>query len=137
MWVLRYLPRYEPVGVDHRRGVVVDALGVLILLVHRHDEDHAGLLRQLLHALRGRAVRDVLGVAEVLRVLDLAEVRAVEQLLEAHHLRAIGRGLARVVHVLLDHRLLVAGPLRLEQRGADDSRHEFNLRRTDSARTDV
>ena len=61
----------------------------VVLLVHRHDEDHPGLLRQVLHPLRRRPVRDELRVAVVLLVLHLAEVGPVEQLLEQHHLRAL------------------------------------------------
>ena len=88
---LAVLAQVLAVGVDHRRRVVVDARGLRVLLVHRDDEDHARLLGEVLHPLRGRAVRDQLGVAVVLGVLDLAEVRAVEQLLEEHHLRALLR----------------------------------------------
>ena len=123
MWVLRYLPRYVAVGVDHGRGVVVDPGRVAVLLVHRHHEDHAQLLGQGLHPLGGRAVGDELGVAVVLRILDLAEVGAVEELLEEHHLGALLRRLVGVALVLLDHRLLVAGPARLQERTSDVTGH--------------
>ncbi len=122
MCVLRYLPRYDPVRVDHGGGVVEDPGGG-VLLVHRDHEDHAGLLGEVLHALRGRAVRDVLGVAVVLLLLDLAEVGAVEQLLEEHHLGALLGRLVGIALVLLDHRLLVAGPGCLQQRASDDTGH--------------
>src|SRR5262249_42882003 len=45
----------------------------------------------------------------------LAEVRAVEQLLEADDPGALRGGLARVLLVRLDHRLLVARPRRLHE----------------------
>ena len=51
----------------------------------------------------------------VRRVLNLAEVGPVEQLLEAHHLRASGLGLVYGLFVAVDHRRLVAGPLGLQQ----------------------
>ena len=117
---LAVLAEVLAVGVDHRRGVVEHA--GLLLLVHRQDHHHAELGGERLEPLGGRA-RDRLGVRVELRVLDLAEVRAVEQLLEADHLRALRGGLARVLLVGLDHRLLVAGPARLDQRGADVSGH--------------
>ncbi len=87
MWCLRYLPRYRAVGVDHGGGVVVVA-GALDL-EHRHDQHHPGLPGQRLHPLHGRAVRHRLGPAVVLGLLHLAEVRRVEDLLEAHDLRAL------------------------------------------------
>ena len=110
---LAVLAEVGPVGIDHGRGVVVDARGLVVLLVHRHHEDHARLLRQILHPLGGRAVRDVLGVRVVLGILDLAEVGPVEELLEEHHLGALPGAILRGLFVLLDHRLLVACPGRL------------------------
>ena len=77
---------------------------------------------------RGRAVGDELGVAVVLGVLDLAEVGAVEELLEEHHLGALLRRLVRVALVLLDHRLLVAGPAGLQERTSDVTGHGKPLR---------
>ncbi len=71
---------------------------------------------QFLETLRGRAVGDGLGVAVELGVLDLAEVGPVEQFLEAHHLGAGLGGLTQVLLVEVDHRLLVAGPGRLDHR---------------------
>src|SRR2546423_1772712 len=111
------------VGVDDGGRVVVDAGGLGVFLVHRHDEDHPGLLREVLHPLRRGAVGDVLRVAVVLRVLDLAEVRPVEELLEEHHLGALLRRLVGVLLVLLDHRFLVARPAGLEERAPNDARH--------------
>ena len=76
-----------------------------------------------LEALRGRAVGDRLGVVVVLRLLHLAEVRTVEQLLEAHHLGAVGGGLTGGLLVLVDHRLLGAGPVGLQERSAHGVAH--------------
>ena len=73
----------------------------------------------------------MLGVGEVLGILHLAEVGAVEELLEAHHLGALLGRLARVLLVLVDHRLLVAGPIGLQQGRADGSRHRFLLGQRD------
>ena len=119
--VLAVLAEVGAVGVDDRRGVVVEA--GLLDLVDRHHEHHAGLRGQRLHALHGGAVGHRLGPAVVLGVLHLAEVGAVEHLLEAHDLGALGGGVAGVLLVGVDHRLLVAGPLRLEQRGPHDVCH--------------
>ena len=67
-------------------GVAVDARAAL--LEDRHDEDDAELLRERLHAL-GRRPRNRLGEIEALALsVDLAEVRRVEELLEADDLRA-------------------------------------------------
>src|SRR5204862_622613 len=52
---------------------------------------------------------------------------AVEELLEEHHLGALLRSFVRVLLVLLDHRLLVAGPARLQQRAFDDPCHRRGL----------
>ena len=120
---LAVLAQVRPVGVDDRGGVVVDARGLLVLLVHRGDDDHAGLLGEVLHPLRGRTVGDELGVAVVLGVLDLAEIRSVEQLLEQDELGALLGSLVGPLLVLLDHRFLVAGPARLDERAADGSGH--------------
>ena len=118
---LPVLAQELPVGIDDRGGVVVDAGGGGILLVHRRDDDHARLLGEVLHPLGGRPVGDVLGVPEVLRILHLAEVGAVKQLLEQDHLGVLLRGLMCMGLVLLDHRFLVARPGCLDQCGTDDS----------------
>ena len=120
---LAVLAEVRPVRVDHGGRVVVDARGLLVLLVHRGDDDHAGLLGEVLHPLGRRSVGDVLGVAVVLGVLHLAEVRPVEQLLEQDELGTLLGRLVRVALVLLDHRFLVAGPARLDERTADGSGH--------------
>jgi len=111
MWVLRYLPRY---GVDDRGGVVVDAR--LILLVDRRDDHHPVLRGLLLEELRRRAVGDLLGVGVALGVLDLAEVRAVEELLQADRLHPLLRGGVDVPEMPLDHRVLGPRPGRLDER---------------------
>ena len=77
---------------------------------------HAELLGERGEALHDRAVGR-LGVAVVLLVLGDAEVGPVEQLLEADDLRALGGGVARELLVLVEHRLLVAGPGRLADGG--------------------
>ena len=84
------------------------------------------LLGQRREALHDRPVGR-LGVAVVLLVLGDAEVGPVEELLEADHLRALGRGVPRELLVLVEHRLLVAGPGGLGDRGAYD-RHAGLLR---------
>ena len=96
---------------------------LLVLLVHRRHDDHAGLLGEVLHPLGRRAVGDQLGVAVVAGVLDLAEVRPVEQLLEQDELGTLLGGLVGSLLVLLDHRFLVAGPAGLDERAADGSGH--------------
>src|SRR2546425_6667338 len=111
---LAVLAEVAAVRVDDRGGVVVDA--GLVLLVHRHDEHHAVLARELLHELRGGTVRDLLRVAVVLAVLHLAEVRPVEELLKAHHLRPLLGRVGDVGGVLLDHGVLVARPRALDER---------------------
>ena len=122
---LAVLAEVRAVRIDHGSGVVVDARGALVLLVHRGDDDHAGLLREVLHALRGGPVGDQLGVAVVLGVLDLAEIRPVEEFLEEDELGALLRGFVGTFLVLLDHRFLVAGPAGLDERATDGSGHRL------------
>src|SRR5207248_10988353 len=74
-------------------------------------------LRPFPGGLRGRAVGDLLGVGVALLVLDLAEVRTVEELLQADDLRALLRGVVDVLQMPLDHRVLAAGPAGLDERG--------------------
>src|SRR5918993_1703358 len=119
--LLAVLAEVGAVGVDHRGGVVVQA--VLHDLVHGQHHHHAELLGDRLEALRRRAVGDLLGVAVVLRFLDLAEVRPVEELLEADDLRSLGARLAGGLLVLVDHRLLVTGPVGLQERCSHGVRH--------------
>jgi hypothetical protein len=93
------------VRVDHRGRVVVHAGHVL--LVDRHDDDHAVLLRVLAHQLGGRAVRNGFGGLIPLGVLGRAEVRAGEDLLETQHLHALAGRLFNVGQVGFNHRLAV------------------------------
>ena len=104
MWVLRYLPRYCAVVVDDGRGVVVDA--VLLDLVDRNDQRDVECFGEVLHQPDGGAVGDGLGEVVPAGGLLGAEVRAVEDLLEADDL---GAGLRRIFYigdVLVEHRLL-------------------------------
>ena len=119
--LLAELAEVRAVGVDDGGRVVVQP--GLLDLVHRQHQHHAELLGDGLEALRRRPVGDRLGVVVVLGLLDLAEVRAVEQLLEAHHLGAVGGGLAGGLLVLVDHRLLGAGPVGLQECGSDGVGH--------------
>ena len=111
---LAVLAQVGAVGIDHRSRVVEQAL--LLLLVHRQDQDHAVLCRQLLETPRRRPIRDGLGVVVVVGVLHLAEVGAVEELLEAHDPGSGCGSCGKVLLVELDHRLLVARPPGLEHR---------------------
>ena len=120
--VLAVLPEDRAVVVDHDRGVVVHAGHVL--LVDREDHHHLQLLRELREALHDRAVGG-LGVGVVLLVLGDAEVRAVEQLLEADDLRAVLGRIPRELLVLVEHRLLVTRPGGLGDGCADDG-HGFS-----------
>ena len=72
--LLAELAEVRAVGVDHGGGVVVHP--GLLVLVHRQHHHHAELLGDAAEPLRRRAVGDQLGVAVVLGVLHLAEVRA-------------------------------------------------------------
>src|SRR6266545_371477 len=118
--VFAVLAEVAPIGVDEGRGVVEHA--GLLLFVHRQYEDHPELGGEPLEALRG-GPRDRLGVLVVRGVLDLAEVRAIEQLLEADDLGALSRRLAGVLLVGLDHRLLVTRPRRLDERRTHGAGH--------------
>src|SRR3954468_11441789 len=120
--LLAELAEVLPVGVDHGRGVVVHP--GLLVLVHRQHHHHAELLGDARELLGGRPVGDQLGVAVVLGVLHLAEVGAVEQLLEADDLGAFSLGIVRGLFVLFDHRLLRSCPVGLKKRSTDDVRHE-------------
>src|SRR6202050_1860737 len=115
---LAVLAEVAAVRVDHRGGVVVDA-GVL-LLVHRRDDHDAVPAGHVLQQRGRRTPGDLLGVGVVVGVLHLAEVRSVEQFLQADHLRA-GRGRGGdMAHRRLDHRFLVPGPALLDVRGPYD-----------------
>ncbi len=119
--MLAVLAEVGAVGVDHGGRVVEDA--GLLLLVHRQHEDDVQFPGERLEALDDRTVGDPLGVLVERRVLDLAEVRSVEQLLEAQDLSALGGRVADRLLVDLDHRFLVAGPGRLEDGGTDHWAH--------------
>ena len=115
--LLAVLAQVGAVGIDDRGGVVVHAgLGDLVHGEHQH---HAGFLGDALETLGGGAIGDVLGVAVVLGVLHLTEVRAVEQLLEAHDLSTLLGGLVHRGLVLVDHGVLGPGPIGLQQSGAN------------------
>jgi hypothetical protein len=123
--LLAELAEVRAVGVDHGGGVVVHA--GLHDLVHRQHDHHAQLLCHRHEALRRRPVGDQLGVVVVRRVLHLAEVRAVEELLEADDLGSGVGGLAGGFLVLVDHGVLGAGPIGLQQGGANGGGHGPNV----------
>src|SRR4051794_23824623 len=132
--VLAVLAEVGAVGVDDGGGVVVNA--GLLFLVQRHDDDHAVLLRVLLHQLRSGAVGDFLDRVVPARALFGAEIRTRENFLHAQHLNARGAGLVDVLERALGLRLAngverfarVAGKGRLDQTTSDDSGHAFFLR---------
>src|SRR5215472_1404565 len=119
--VLAVLAEEGAVGVDDRGGVVVDAL--LLFLVDRHDQHHLVLPRHVAHQPDGGAVGHPLGPGVPLRLLHLAEVRAVEEFLQASDARPLRRGVADRRHRVLHHRVLIAGPLLLHQSGTYDVGH--------------
>ena len=76
---------FRSVRVEDRSGVAVYTRG--LLLEHRNDQDYAELLRDLLHVLdRGSGNR--LSDIEALALLRFAEVRGIEQFLQADDLRS-------------------------------------------------
>ena len=104
---------------------IVNAVGAGIPLADQSaDVIYA---RQVLHQAGGGAVGNRLGDVVPFAVLHLAEVGAVEQFLVADDLRAFLSGLARIVHVLVDHRFLAAGPCRLNQSATNHPCHGNNL----------
>ena len=115
---LAVLAQDRAVALDHARGVVVDA--GLLLLVPRHDQHDPVLAGHLAHPAHGGPV---LGLGRVvpLRILLRAEVGAVEDLLEAHHLGAGASSVRDHLDVLVDRLLLGHVGLRLDQRCADRS----------------
>ena len=84
------------VGVEHHRGVVVQAGGAL--LEQRADQYHAVLPGQFAEAL-GRGAGDGFGEVEFVHRFVLAEVRAIVQFLQQDELRA---GLGGFGHALFD-----------------------------------
>ncbi len=130
---LAVLAEVGAVGVDHRRGVVVDAAHRL--LVDGDDDDHRVLAGELRHHRGGRA-RHGLGGAVPAAVLAGAEVGAVEDLLEAEDLDAAAGGLFDHRDVLVEHRLLDVGDgdalvvdrvAALDEAAADDRGHVWLL----------
>src|SRR5690242_6682296 len=119
--VLAVLAEERAVRVDDRGGVVVDAL--LLGLVDRHDKHHLVLARDIAHQPDGGPVGDRLGPGVPLRLLHLAEVRAIEEFLQAGDARALCRGIPDRRHRVFHHRVLVAGPLLLNQGGTYDIGH--------------
>src|SRR5215475_1240696 len=119
--VLAVLTEEGAVGVDDRGGVVQDAF--LLRLVDRHDEHHLVLTRDVTHQPHGRPVGHRLGPRVPLGLLHLAEVRSVEELLQAGDARALGGGVPDRRHRVFHHRVLVAGPLLLDQGGTYDVGH--------------
>jgi hypothetical protein len=111
----------RPVGVDDRGRVPVDAGG--LALEERDDDDDAELSRELLHRAHGRS-GDRLREVEPLALLRFAEVRGVEQLLEADDSRPARRGLADALGCTREIRLeIVAHPLLYETDGEWFVRH--------------
>jgi hypothetical protein len=141
---LAVLAEERAVASDHGGGVVEDfpALRFPVLnfpdlnFIDGNDQRDAKLPGQLHHELHGGAVGDALGEVVPSRGLLGAEVRAVEDLLQADDLRPIGHRRANHRDVLFYHRLLDCGQrraravdvhgdyiLRLDQRTSNDSRH--------------
>ena len=98
---LPILAQVTAVGVDHRGRVVIKTW--LIFLIQRYDQHHLCLGGQFLHPLRRRPIGDALGKTIPLRILNLAEIRAMEQLLETEHLNTLFGRFPGVLLVLLDH----------------------------------
>src|SRR5215467_8014053 len=119
--VLAVLAEEGAVGVDHRGGVVEDTF--LFLLVDGHDQDHVVFAGHVAHEPHGRPVRHRLGPGVPLGLLHLAEVRAVEEFLKAGDARALRSCFPHRRHGVLHHRVLVAGPLLLDQGGTYDIGH--------------
>src|SRR5687767_6808861 len=101
--VLPVLPEVRPVGVDHCCSIVVDA--GRLFLVYRHDDHHAVTLRELLHELRGRTVRNLLRRVIPSGTLLGTEIRTGENLLHAEDLNALAGRLLYERDMLGDIRL--------------------------------
>ena len=84
---LAVLAQIAAVGVDHRRGIVVEPGHDLF--IDRHDDHHTVLLSGLLHQPRGVAVRNRFGGRVPLFVLARAEIGLGEDLLKAEDLHAL------------------------------------------------
>src|SRR5258708_8944717 len=109
---LAVLADHRAVALDHARRRVVDT--GLLLLIPGHDQHDAVLAGHLAHPADGRPVLR-LGRGVPLRVLLGAEIGAVEDLLEAHHLGALARRVRDHLDVLVDRLLLGHVGLRLDQ----------------------
>src|ERR1017187_7456909 len=96
-------------GRNHRGGVVVHALQ--LAFVYRDNQGDVVLAGDVLHEAHRGAVRHGLGEIVPSHLLLGAEIRTVEQLLEAHDSRAGVGGLPDIAQMLVDH-----GPLDLWQR---------------------
>jgi hypothetical protein len=116
--VLAILPEHGAVGIDYHRGVVIDAR--LLLLEDRQYRDHRQLGGECGEVPHDGPVGGF-GVVVVLDVFGDAQIRRVEQLLKADHLRSPCFGLPGELLVFVEHRLLVAGPGCLGDRRPDQS----------------
>ena len=93
MCILRYTPSSAAVGVDDRGGIAIDP--GRLPLEDRHDEDHRQLARQRAACASVVGPGNRLRQVEAVALLRLAEVRRVEQLLQADDLRAAARAASR------------------------------------------
>ena len=82
--VFAVLPEILPVSVKYRCRVEINAGH--FDFIHGDDQDHAVFLRELLHPRQGRAAGDRLGQSIPLGLLFGAEVRSVEEFLQAENL---------------------------------------------------
>src|SRR4030095_12151211 len=87
---LAVLAEIASIGIEDGGGIVVDARSPA--LEQGNNYDQLKLSSQLAHKFR-RGTGDFFGKSEVCMVLDLAEVRRLEKLLQANHLGAVRRGL--------------------------------------------
>jgi hypothetical protein len=84
--------------------------------------------RQLAHRPHGRSIVG-LGGLKPLRILLSAEIRAEEDLLQTHDLRALPRRVADHLDVLVEHVLLGKIRVRLDQRCAYRASHSLSFDR--------
>ncbi len=95
------LAEVGPVRVYHEGGVVVEAR--LLFLENRDDEHYPEFAGEGGHQCSRWPPGDLLRQREVLWFLYLAEVGAVEELLETEHLCALPRSLPGEFEVRIDH----------------------------------
>ena len=112
--MLAVLTKISAICINNSRGIVENTW--LLFFIHWQHHDHVQFFGQFLKSLGGRA-GDGLGVFVELGILDLAKIRAVEQLLEANHLGPLSRGLSGVILMCCDHGFFVAGPIGLDEGG--------------------